>query len=76
VVSTDSLLPVASVMPQPRFDLLLPAVLICFVRSHFFVFMKEVTEASVRRFLLDKYCKLIGAIGMISEEFADDFDFC
>ena len=37
--------------------------------------MKEVTEASIRRFLLDKYCKPIGAIGMIPEELADDFDF-
>ena len=37
--------------------------------------MKEITEASIRRFLLDKYCKPIGAIGMIPEELADDFDF-
>jgi hypothetical protein len=37
--------------------------------------MKEITEASIRRFLLDKYREPIGALGLIPEELADDFDF-
>ena len=37
--------------------------------------MKELTEASIRRFLLEKYREPIGAIGLIPEELADDFDF-
>jgi acyl carrier protein len=37
--------------------------------------MKELTESGIRRFLLDKYREPIGAIGLIPEELADDFDF-
>jgi acyl carrier protein len=37
--------------------------------------MKEITEASIRQFLLDKYRKQIGAIGLIPDNLADDFDF-
>jgi acyl carrier protein len=37
--------------------------------------MKEPTEAEVRRFLLDKYREPMGAIGLIPESLADDFDF-
>jgi acyl carrier protein len=37
--------------------------------------MKEITEASIRQFLLDKYRKPIGAIGLIPDNLADDFDF-
>jgi acyl carrier protein len=37
--------------------------------------MNELTEAGIRRFLLDKYREPIGAIGLIPEELADDFDF-
>jgi acyl carrier protein len=37
--------------------------------------MKEITEASIRRFLLDKYRAQIGAIGLIPDNLADDFDF-
>jgi acyl carrier protein len=37
--------------------------------------MKEITEASIRQFLLDKYCKPIGAIGLAPDNLADDFDF-
>jgi len=37
--------------------------------------MKEITEASIRQFLLDKYRNQIGAIGLIPDNLADDFDF-
>jgi acyl carrier protein len=37
--------------------------------------MKQLTEAGIRRFLLDEYREPIGAIGLIPEELADDFDF-
>lgn len=37
--------------------------------------MKEITEASIRRFLLAKYRAQIGAIGLIPDNLADDFDF-
>jgi len=37
--------------------------------------MKELTESGIRRFLVDKYREPIGAIGLIPEELADDFDF-
>jgi acyl carrier protein len=37
--------------------------------------MKEIPEASIRRFLLDKYRKQIGAIGLMPDNLADDFDF-
>jgi acyl carrier protein len=37
--------------------------------------MKEITEAGIRRFLLDKYRAQIGAIGLIPDNLADDFDF-
>ena len=37
--------------------------------------MKQLTEAGIRRFLLDKYREPIGAIGLIPDELADDFDF-
>jgi len=37
--------------------------------------MKEITEASIRQFLLDKYRTQIGAIGLIPDKLADDFDF-
>jgi acyl carrier protein len=36
--------------------------------------MKELTEAAIRRFLLEKYREPIGAIGLIPGELADDFD--
>ena len=36
---------------------------------------KELTEDGIRRFLLDKYREPIGAIGLIPEDLADDFDF-
>ena len=39
------------------------------------VSIKQLTEASIRRFLLDKYREPIGAMGLIPEELADDFDF-
>ena len=37
--------------------------------------MKEITEASIRRFLLDKYRAQIEAVGLIPDSLADDFDF-
>jgi acyl carrier protein len=37
--------------------------------------MKELTEAGIRRFLMDKYREPIRAIGLIPEDLADDFDF-
>ena len=37
--------------------------------------MKQLTEAGIRRFILDKYREPIGAIGLIPETLADDFDF-
>jgi acyl carrier protein len=37
--------------------------------------MKEITAASIRQFLLDKYRKPIEAIGLIPDNLADDFDF-
>jgi acyl carrier protein len=37
--------------------------------------MKELTEANVRQFLLDEYREPIGALGLVSESFTDDFDF-
>jgi acyl carrier protein len=37
--------------------------------------MKEITEASIRRFLLDKYRAQIGAIGLIPDNLDDNFDF-
>ena len=37
--------------------------------------MKEITEASIRRFLLDKYRAQIEAVGLIPDNLADDFDF-
>ena len=37
--------------------------------------MTELTEADIRQFLLEKYREPIGAIGLIPEELADDFDF-
>ena len=37
--------------------------------------MKELTEAGIRRFLLEKYREPIGALGLIPEKLADDFDF-
>ena len=36
---------------------------------------KQLTEAVIRQFLLDKYREPIGAIGLVPEELADDFDF-
>ena len=39
------------------------------------VSIKQLTEAGIRRFLLDKYREPIGAIGFIPEELGDDFDF-
>jgi acyl carrier protein len=39
------------------------------------VSIKQPTEAGIRRFLLDKYREPIGALGLIPEELADDFDF-
>jgi acyl carrier protein len=37
--------------------------------------MNEFSESEIRRFLLHKYREPIGAIGLIPEEVADDFDF-
>jgi acyl carrier protein len=37
--------------------------------------MKEISEASIRQFLPDKYREPVGAIGFISDNVADDFDF-
>jgi hypothetical protein len=37
--------------------------------------IKQLTDAGIRRFLLGKYREPIGAIGLIREELADDFDF-
>ena len=37
--------------------------------------MKEHAETDIRRFLLDKYRGPIGAIGLVPEDLADDFDF-
>ena len=37
--------------------------------------MKEVTEASIRRFLLDKYQDSIRSIGLVPDNLCDDFDF-
>ncbi len=37
--------------------------------------MREITEANIRQFLLDKYRKPLGAIGLVPENLADDFDF-
>ena len=37
--------------------------------------MKEITEANIRQFLLDKYRMPIGAIGLAPDNLADDFDF-
>ena len=37
--------------------------------------MKEITQASIRQFLLDRYRKPIAAIGLIPDNLADDFDF-
>jgi len=37
--------------------------------------MREVTEAGVRQFLLDKYGEAIRAIGFAPENLPDDFDF-
>jgi acyl carrier protein len=37
--------------------------------------MKELTEADIRQFLLEKYREPIGALGLIPGELADDFDF-
>ena len=36
---------------------------------------KQLTEAAIRQFLLDKYRQPIEAMGLIREELADDFDF-
>ena len=36
--------------------------------------MKEITEAGIRRFLLDKYREPIGAIGLIPDDLTDEFD--
>ena len=36
---------------------------------------KQLTEAVIRQFLLDKYRQPIEAMGLIREELADDFDF-
>jgi len=40
----------------------------------FTVSMKEITEAGIRRFLLDKYREPIGAIGLIPDDLTDEFD--
>jgi acyl carrier protein len=37
--------------------------------------MTELSETDIRQFLLEKYREPIGAIGLIPEELADDFDF-
>ena len=39
------------------------------------VSVKDVTESSIRQFLLDKYREPIGSIGLIADNLADDFDF-
>lgn len=37
--------------------------------------MKELTEAGIRHFLLDRYRQPIQAIGLNPDELTDDFDF-
>ena len=39
-----------------------------------FPFVKEISEASVRRFLRDKYREPVGALGLIPDQLPDDFD--
>ena len=37
--------------------------------------MKEVSESSIRRFLLDEYQEAIRSIGLAPDNLSDDFDF-
>jgi acyl carrier protein len=37
--------------------------------------MNALSEADIRRFLLDKYREPIGGVGLVPEKLADDFDF-